>query len=222
MKSFTNFLESFVNPVFKDDKLVDTFDSKVKKSRDSELLDILLDINENYKDFYEEVKNRIVKVIRPYIYKNKKTKLLTSIKPFDSVVDKTINRKKPISEINDLVRAAILFDTKEEVDQFVKDFRRKNRDIIVGYEEKEKGGDKVYGYYGSHHFDLDVLGLIAELQVMTRKLWNYKTEAHKIYVDTRSNEKGVPEEDSRLSKKIFRIANESMENEWEEVDIFEE
>lgn len=116
------------------------------------------------------------------------------------------------------MRGAVLFDTKEQADEFVKKFIRQNKDKVIGYEEKLKGQDTIYGYYGSHHIDLNIDGLVVELQIMTRKLWNYKKEAHLIYTKTRSGD-GPTEKDKKESKKIFALANESLE--WKEVDIFE-
>lgn len=222
-KEYLEILEALSNEVFLKDKDIEDLDTKIGRNKNKiriDLVDMVSKIHDNYMDFYLDVEKKLVKLIKPLIYKDKKAKLFTGLKPFESVIDKSIKRKKGYGELNDLVRGAVLFDTKELADEFVKKLMRKYSDIVVGYEEKTKGKDTEYGYYGSHHLDLNLDGLIVELQVMTRKLWNYKVEGHKIYAKTRSKEGGATEQDKKESKKIFRLANENIE--WKEIDLFDD
>lgn len=119
-------------------------------------------------------------------------------------------------EINDLIRGAVVFDTKEEADKFVKDLIRKNKDKVVEVEEKDKGGDPVYGYYGAYHLLIDMDGVYSEVQVMTKNLWKQKKKAHKIYDANRSSSSGPSKQDMQLSKQIFNRGNKVESVEIEE------
>lgn len=148
-------------------------------------------------------------------------KILIGIKPLNSAFSKIIKRNKSAYNIGDFVRCAVLFDSGEQVADFLKDFRRKNRNIIADYESKEKGSDPSYGYYGSHHLDLSINGLTCEMQVMTKKLWSFKSEAHTIYNKYRDSG-GVPDKfDQYNSKKIFSLGNKPKFTK-EECELFED
>jgi hypothetical protein len=132
-------------------------------------------------------------------------KILMDVKTLPSLVSKVVKRGKKLSEVGDLVRCAILFGTKEEADEFVNRVRRTAQ--VVGYEEKKAGSDKQYGYYGSHHIDLQINGLTVEMQVMTKKLWKYKEVAHGIYNKYRDTGGKPSKDDAQWSQSIFNIAN---------------
>ena len=89
----------------------------------------------------------------------KTTKFLYNSKPVESIVSKVFTRGKQFSKLGDLVRGALLFQDQADLDNFVKDFERKNGSLIKAVERKEKGGDKTYGYYGSIHYDLEITAL---------------------------------------------------------------
>ena len=104
-----------------------------------------------------------------------------------------------------------MFEKQEQVEKFVSDFRRKHGSILIGYEMKRKGQDKQLGYFGSHHLDILIDGLITELQVMTRKMWKYKESAHALYTANRdeiTRGGSASRADSALSKKIYALANQ--------------
>lgn len=153
-------------------------------------------------------------------------RVLTDVKSLNSVKSKALKRGKSLADIGDLVRGALLFDYPEDVEEFVKRFRRKNSNIILDYEGKERGGDHVFGYHGSHHFDLNIDGLVSELQVMTKKLWSYKAAAHEVYNKYRDilNTGGQPSRaDAALSKKLFDLGNKPKyrKESLEEVDFMD-
>lgn len=132
--------------------------------------------------------------------------LKMSIKKLSSVISKVAKRNKIAYEVGDLVRCAVLFDSPDQVKDFVKEFNRKFGEMVTKHEEKVKGEDKTYGYYGTHHFDVEIDGLVIEIQVGTKKLWNFKREAHKIY--TANREKGGPDKFAKWnSKRIFTLGN---------------
>lgn len=128
------------------------------------------------------------------------------MKSLSSIINKVIDRNKSIFDIADLIRGALIFDEKKIMDSWIKDFKRKCP-YITKYDFKEKGKDKVYGYFGTHHFDLHIDNYDVELIDSTKKLWNYKEEAHKLYSKWRSAKQEIPKADMELSKKLFSIGN---------------
>jgi len=133
------------------------------------------------------------------------------VKPESSVINKVMKRGKKFSEMNDLYAATIALDTPEQVDRFVKDFKRKYANTIVAHDQKTKGSDPVYNYYGTHHFDVLVDGMIFELQVMTKKLSRKKDVAHQIYDRTRAEPGGPSNLDREISRKYYRRGNRNEE-----------
>lgn len=182
------------------DKLIKA--NKIEKSQVEEFYKKLV-------PFLNKVKDKFDRQIKTAIRKQPNAKFLSGIKPISSVVDKTVNRKKSMSRMGDLVRGAVLFSTKEEADEFAHNFVRKNKSNIVEFETKERGGDKVYGYYGSHHLTLLVDGLPVEIQVMSKKLWSYKSSAHDIYTQNRSKGGELSKADRHLSNQIFSMGNQN-------------
>jgi ppGpp synthetase/RelA/SpoT-type nucleotidyltranferase len=134
------------------------------------------------------------------------SKVLVDIKSADSFVDKIVNRGKNAKKIHDLLRGAIICKTKEDVEYTVEKLKRNA--VIHELEYKEYGQDKEYGYYGSYHFKIFIEGIIAEIQVMTRKLWSYKFEAHNIYDKYRSLDKESKEFDQELKKLDLQLSRE--------------
>lgn len=214
--SFNLVQEGIPNPAFAGDKEIIKLDNMIsgalgRKQDKQKLFDKLSDVYSKYEKVFKSVERKFAQMVRKETKKNRPIKVLTNIKKIDSVFDKAVERGKGVTEINDYVRGAILFKTKNEADEFVKRFLRRNRNQVVGYEEKVRGGDTTYGYYGSHHIDINIEGIIVELQIMTRKLWDYKKEAHEIYTKNRSSGTGPDAFDQRISKNIFSAANESLE-----------
>lgn len=124
-------------------------------------------------------------------------KILTDIKKPLKVAEKIIERGK--SKITDVIRGAILLKTDADVEDVVKNIKRNVP--IYEYEYKRKGEDKTYGYHGSHHFLIQVEGgFLAEIQVMTKRLWAFKHEAHKIYEKLRVSKDIVKDYAEQLKK----------------------
>lgn len=125
---------------------------------------------------------------------NKDDKILIDVKKISSFVDKIVNRGKKSNQIFDLLRGAILAPTRERVDEIVHSLKKKAK--IKNYEFKEFKTNEL-GYFGSHHFTVEVGGVLAEIQVMTKKLWTYKHEAHKIYTELRSGTEDYTDKEIR-------------------------
>lgn len=204
--SFQTF-EQFLNEanVLQLDKEVRAFDTNKSKMSTEDQEKEVERILQKYQDAMQQASDKFYKLMKGYTNRSK-ADFLYNTKPVSSIISKVVARGKKFTQLGDLIRGAILFDTQEELDAFVKDFSRKEKSHIKDYEAKEKGGDKTYGYYGSHHFDLLIDGFVIELQAMTKKLWKFKDNAHDIY--NRTRETGViTKADIQLSKKIFSLGN---------------
>lgn len=229
MLSFTQFLlsESKINPLFNNDELAKEIDELVADSNHRELYGMSSDAKKRFvawkiKTFMEKHEKNIQKVKRKFervvskeirkFTKNAKVQFKVDEKDLKPIIDKVYNRGRSIASLGDIVRGAILFETKKEADDFVAGLIRKNKQMVVDYEEKKRGEDRTYGYYGSHHLDLNIDGLYVELQVMTRKLWSYKEAAHDIYKANRSSGSDPDNFDTHMSKKIFDLGNRANES----------
>ena len=138
----------------------------------------------------------------------KRTGVIVSIKPLGSLISKVIERKKSLLEVKDLVRATILLDTEDQVKKLYNDIARKKVEVIRCI-YKDRGDDEKFGYYGSYHIVFFYEGLNVELQIMTRKLWSYKDEAHKFYHKYREEENpNIDKEDLHISKMLFSKGNQ--------------
>lgn len=139
---------------------------------------------------------------------NKEAKILVGIKPFASFFDKVAKRGMKVDQIHDVLRGAILLKDKEDVGKTVKFLKKKA--IIYKHEFKEKGSTGEFGYYGSHHFKIEIDGMICEVQVMTRRLWTYKSPAHKYYAKYRSSGNkydDTRDKDAAQSRRLFDRGN---------------
>lgn len=190
-------------------------------------------IDQTYSDLlprFEQIKSKFETMIKAALPNNikssRKTKFLSALKPLGSLKNKVLERGKGITSIGDIVRGALLLDSEADVNDAVGAIRRRLGNMVVGYEFKEKGNDPQFGYYGSHHLDIMIDGLVVELQVMTSRLWNYKGAAHEIYNKSRTDvAKGgtVNKADKYLSKKIFSMGNRPrpMKEDLDESEIWE-
>lgn len=207
--SFKSYIQEMSNPIMVSDKDVVDLDGAIKsKKQDRKVLaDKLMAVYDKYKPKIQSIMSKFEKIVKREISGFQNVKFLSNTKPIESIIDKAIDRKRGLMTINDLVRGAILFTDKQDADKFVKKFMRRNSSLVVEYEEKVRGQDNTYGYYGSHHMSLNIDGIIIELQIMTKKLWSYKTAAHDIYTASRSRPEGPTKFDQSQSKRIFSLGN---------------
>lgn len=138
---------------------------------------------------------------------------LPPLKPRKSFVSKVDIRGKSPCGIHDMIRGAILLPD-DIIDKVIKEMRKKLK--IFEFEEKAKGDDKEFGYYGTYHFKIELSnGELAEIQVMPRRMWDYKKQGHKVYSRNREDvgKELSPEreaeykKDQALSKKLFDLGN---------------
>lgn len=144
-------------------------------------------------------------------------KILVDVKSMEAFLDKVLKRGKAASTITDVLRSAILTETDDGTNTVVKNIKKRFK--VAKYDKKEPGTDPAFGYHGSHHFKVLVEpvgqqrgtpGIFAEIQVMTRRLWAYKEEAHLIYQKYRSvkdADEKIKKMDQALSKLLFQKAN---------------
>lgn len=129
----------------------------------------------------------------------KNSKVLIDRKQPKSIFSK-LKRGKGIDKIHDIIRGAILVSDKEALDAVKKQMRKIFK--IYEFEEKKKGGDKDFGYFGSVHYKVELAnGNIAEIQVMTKELWATKHAAHKIYELERDS---IKKDKNRRNSKEFK------------------
>lgn len=114
--------------------------------------------------------------------------MLAPIKPKSSIKSKLTRSHRTMSTLHDVVRGSIIYKNPEDLEKIKKMVRKSFK--IYDEEEKKKGGDTDFGYYGSTHFDVELpSGNIAEIQIMSRSLKNVKGAAHDIYNQEREKVK---------------------------------
>lgn len=205
----SSILTEGVNTALKIDKKVREFEALKHDRKREENEEILKEIVNDYEELRTLVLNKFAKKIQNALPKQRSSlefEFKYNKKKVSSIIDKVIDRGKNLIEVPDLVRGATIFKHKDEMEAFVKNMNRKGSDIVE-YEYKERGGDKKFGYWGTHHFDFKIDGLLVELQVSTRKLWNYKRVGHEIYKKWRSSDTKPDPFDIHRSKKIFDMGN---------------
>lgn len=107
---------------------------------------------------------------------------ITNIKSFDSFTSK-VRRGKAPNEIHDVLRGAILCGDDDDINVTVNRLQAYAR--IVELDRKVTEND--YGYAGACHVKIILQGMIVEIQIMTKKLWQYKEWSHTFYSDVRED-----------------------------------
>ena len=209
-------MEYVENVLFPETFLAEALDRKVKPISAQPWADSSAKTSSDVATMYrkyiktiEAAKNAFEKKMKSSVKGVANPKILVDVKTLKSMVDKIVKRGKKPGAISDWLRGAILVKTEEDVVTVSKNVF-KAFDRVEEYEEKNRGGDKTYGYYGSKHFLATVNGITSEIQVMTTKLWAYKGRAHKIYDKYRSADDVDPTElakAQRVSKQTFDRGN---------------
>src|SRR5665213_3323320 len=128
-------------------------------------------------------------------------------KRLDSLHDKVVTRGRNASEIHDVLRGAVITKSNEDADKVIN--KLKDTGKVISHEHKEHSQDgKSSGYGGTHHVIMNFGGVHTEVQVMPKKIFNAKKDAHKIYKKYRSlkNPESHPdyEKDMEKSRSIFK------------------
>lgn len=183
---------------------IDSLDPVKDKEKLDNLLDKLLD------KYIIPLKSKFESSLKRAATKD--AKIITGSKSISSIKSK-MQRGRKISNMGDLLRAAILVKTEEDAKTVLENMRKIFN--IFQVEEKEKGSDTNFGYYGSYHCDVDFHNVICEVQIMTKRLWNYKDAGHSFYDKWREKIKENPEvmntqeykNDAKMSKMVFDYGN---------------
>jgi hypothetical protein len=200
------------------DTEVRRFEKLIHTRTKDENIKILTSLIEKHADLLDNILDKFYNHINSFLPKkgtSGRFKFLHQKKTLKSIIDKVLNRNKNLTMISDLVRGAILFDSHSDMEEFIKDFRRKSN-YIIKFEEKLKGENK-WGYYGAYHIDLSIDGMAIELQVMTNRLWRYKEGAHGIYDKWRTSPDKASKVDLSLSRQLFNIGNVKLREEIEDI-----
>jgi hypothetical protein len=112
------------------------------------------------------------------------SRLLTNIKTLSSFVRKS--KRKPVRLIHDVLRAAVLTQTKKEAAKVANEMKRKLP--IVEFDHKDDPETLDTGYFGSYHLKMRIADMICEVQIMPETLWAYKERSHAFYTDSTAHQ----------------------------------
>lgn len=155
-------------------------------------------------------KDQLINIMKSVGNKYRGVEYKARIKSLDSIISKIVNRGRKLSEIADLIGGMIIAQNSEDSKKIVKDFIRKNGSIVTNTDEK-KLGDNPSGYFGAFHLDVDLGGVLGEVQIMHKSLEKQKTLAHSVYASTRDS--GATKQDQDLSRKLFVKGNQPVRKE---------
>lgn len=171
--------------------------------------------HEEFKKFFNKhIKPKVDKVEKPFhkllnTARTSGSEVKAARKSLESMHDKVVKRNRPASEIHDVIRGAILTKDKDEAEKVMNKLKETGKVIKHEYKNHEEEG-KESGYGGTHHAVVDVGGVQAEIQVMPRKIFKAKEDAHRIYKKYRSMPNPQQHKDyasdMEKSKSIFRNA----------------
>lgn len=139
--------------------------------------------------------------------------ILTNIKSQDSYFNKLQRKGNDPTQVHDVLRAAILTETKEEVQKVVDNivqFCYDSNGIYKVYDVDFKDSPTPIGYYGSCHIKIQIHDQIYEIQIMPKELWAAKETTHSFY-KTIANNNRIDPSIKRFSNQIFDIAHKSYE-----------
>jgi len=179
---------------------------------------------------FKKIKKKYEAILRKEVNRDKKIRNIAKIKALlkekDKFVEKVADRGKKINEIGDIVRGAVLFDDTRQAEEFVKKFAKRQRSIVKEVDKKVATTNN--SYYGAIHIDIQIDGLTCELQVMSKKLFTYKSAAHDIYDVSRVGGK-VSKADTHRSGEFMSRGNtpnarpnKKRNRRWEEFDLSDE
>jgi hypothetical protein len=144
-----------------------------------------------------ELLPRFQSLLEPYVPAD--SRLLTNIKSLSSFVRKA--NRKSVRTVHDVLRAAILTQTKDEAKDVAHKLKALN---VVEYDSKNDPEHVASGYYGSWHIKIKLADMICEIQVMPETLWIYKERNHATYT---SNEAEKDPSVKTFSHWLYDTAN---------------
>jgi hypothetical protein len=130
-------------------------------------------------------------------------KIVIDIKSEKSFNNKTKKRNKSPSKVFDILRAAILVDTKNQISKIVDNIKK--HFIVKKVAHNDSPNEYEFGYYGTVHVDIVIGGMICEIQIATEKFWKHKCKAQPLYQKYRGSKPS--KEDLSQIKKIYKKGN---------------
>lgn len=137
-----------------------------------------LSIEKVYQKAHQRAKEllpRFKSLLEPHVPAD--SRLLTNIKSQPSFVRKA--KRKPVQKIHDVLRAAILTQTKDETKKVAEGLKRSLK--VVEFDHKNQPEHLASGYYGAYHIKFMMADMVCEIQVMPETLWVYKERNHSAY-----------------------------------------
>lgn len=131
----------------------------------------------------KELLPRFASLLEPFVPSD--SRLLTNIKSLSSFIRKA--KRKPVQRIHDVLRAAILTQTKKEAHDVAEKIKKSLNVVEYDYKEHPDQDVCATGYYGSFHIKIKLADMICEIQVMAETLWVYKERSHDAYVNQDAN-----------------------------------
>lgn len=137
-----------------------------------------------------------------------KVQILYDRKTFNSAYEKCQAKNITFDKLTDLLRAKILYSRKIDPEKLIngieKVFGRGNITKIDRRDVPKPGKE----YFGSIHIDVNVNGIICEIQLMRKNLHSYVEESRKYY-KTPSGERitELPEKQRNIERSLFERAN---------------
>lgn len=195
-----------------------TFNKKRKSMSEEEQSNFLEKIYDKIFPALEQRLKSFLTILKKSSKKYKGTQVKYRIKPFKSLISKIIKRGHDLLDTPDLIGGMIITRNKDDSDKLVKDVIRKYSNKVVDVDKKVKGGDNRAGYFGVTHLDMNIDGIIVELQIMPEDVAKKKNIAHNVYTATRDS--GANEFDNHLMRKLFVQGN--LQAESTDQDMFEE
>jgi len=129
-------------------------------------------------------------------------------KQFVSAYEKCLSKNCKITDLKDILRAAILYGRKVDPEKILRGIEKVfGRGSLVKVDRREvpREGSE---YFGAIHVDIEVDGLICEVQIMRKNLWAYKQESKDFYKDPSGKRiTDLPERDKNIQKMWFERAN---------------
>ena len=197
-----------------DDSLIRKLSKKIKPSKKSfwadEKIKDLTGKNDKekgvalYKKYEPIIEDRLKKYesgLKTALKGVQNAKIMVDVKKLRAFVNKTVDRGKDPSKMNDWLRGSILVNDEKDIGIVSKNIFKAFKSVSE-FDPKERGDDKQFGYYGSVHFSVDVDGVNTEIQLMTKKLYSAKKVAGGQYDDFRSASDAI--KGSKETQKLLR------------------
>lgn len=125
----------------------------------------------------QELLPRFKSLLEPFVPSD--SRLLTDIKSKNSFVRK--HNRKQARKIHDVLRAAILTQTKDEAHNVAEKIKKALKVVEFDFKEHPDQDVCATGYYGAFHIKIKLADMICEVQIMAETLWIYKERSHASY-----------------------------------------